>query len=122
MTAVSEPRRREDAPDHGAPERRRGLADRAFAVGAFALFVALWIGFAVVALGDPRAFDPVWDWLRGLPTAISIVVWVVFLPLTVGLWIWESTWPPLVGLLLAAGMVAWTLIAVAGLWRAVRPS
>jgi hypothetical protein len=47
---------------------------------------------------------------------------VVFLPIAVGLWIWESTWPPIVGLLLAGGMVAWTLVAVGGLVRALRPA
>jgi hypothetical protein len=56
------------------------------------MFVVRWIGFAVGALGDPRTFNPVWDWLRGLPTPIAMVVWVGFLPVTVGLWIWESTW------------------------------
>jgi len=102
------------------PARRPGAPDRVFAVGAFAMFILLWIGFAIVALGDPRAFDPTWQWLRGLPTPVAQVVWVAFLPLAVGLWIWETTWPPAVGLLLGAGMVCWTLVAVAGLVRAVR--
>ena len=97
-----------------------GAPDRVFAVGAFAMFVVLWIGYAIAFFGDPRAFDPTWQWLRSLPTPIAQVVWVVFLPLAVGLWIWETTWPPAVGLLLGAGMVCWTLVAVAGLVRAAR--
>lgn len=51
---------------------------------------------------------------------IEIVVWLVFLPLAVGLWVCESTWSTLAGILLAFGMVVWTLVAVGGLLRAVR--
>lgn len=100
--------------------RRPGTADRLFAVGAFAMFVVVWVGFAVAVQGDRAALDTTWEWLRGLPAPIAVVVWLVFLPIAVGLWIWESSWTPLVGSLLAAGMVAWTLVAVAGLRRAFR--
>jgi hypothetical protein len=91
-----------------------------FAVGAFAMFVALWIGFAIVVLGDPRFFDPLWKWLRTLPTPIQAIAWIVFLPLAVGLWLWESSWPPIVSAVLAGGMIAWTLVAANGLLRASR--
>ena len=99
---------------------RPGTADRFFALGAFAMFVVLWVGFAIALRGDHATLDATWDWLRGLPDPIQIVTWVVFLPIAVGLWIWESTWPPLVSVLLGAAMVAWTLVAVAGLVRAFR--
>lgn len=110
-----------DAPGVGTPVRRVTRADRLFAVGAFAMFVILWVGFAIALAGDHAFLDTTWHWLRALPTPIQGVIWVVFLPLAVGLWIWESTWPPIVGVLLAGGMVAWTLVAVSGLLRALRP-
>lgn len=109
-----------DMPRPGAHARRPGTADRLFAVGAFAMFVVVWIGFAVALCGDHAFLDTTWEWLRGLPAPIAVVVWLVFLPIAVGLWIWESSWTPLVGSLLAVGMVAWTLVAVAGLRRAFR--
>jgi len=99
---------------------RPGIADRFFALGAFAMFVVLWVGFAIALRGDREILDTTWTWLRGLPDPIQVVTWVVFLPMAVGLWIWESTWPPVVSVLLAGGMVAWTLVAVAGLGRAFR--
>jgi len=107
-----------DRPVHRA--HRPGTADRLFAFVAFAMFVILWVGFAIAFRGDHAILDTTWDWLRGLPDPIQVVTWVVFLPIAVGLWIWESTWPPLVGVLLAGGMIAWTLVAVAGLRRAFR--
>jgi len=44
----------------------------------------------------------------------------LFLPIMVGLWIWESSWPALGNLLGFAGIVGWTLLAVSGFLRAVR--
>lgn len=93
--------------------------DRAFAVGAFGMFVVLWIGFAIALRGDRGFVDSTWQWLRGLPAPVQVVVWVVILPIAVGMWIYESTWPPTVGVLLVVGMIAWTLVAVAGLVRAL---
>lgn len=111
-----------DAPGAATPVRRVTTVDRLLAVGAFAMFVILWVGFAIALRGDHAFLDTSWQWLRGLPVPIQVVVWLVFLPIAVGLWIWESTWPPIVGLLLAGGMVAWTLVAVGGLLRALRPA
>jgi hypothetical protein len=111
-----------DAPGAATPVRRVTTVDRLLAVGAFAMFVILWVGFAIALRGDHAFLDTSWQWLRGLPVPIQVVVWLVFLPIAVGLWIWESTWPPIVGLLLAGGMVAWTLVAVDGLLRALRPA
>jgi hypothetical protein len=84
------------------------------------MFVVLWVGFAIALWGDRAFVDTAWQWLRGLPAPVQVVVWVVILPIAVGLWIRESSWPPAAALLLAGGMVAWTLVAVAGLTRALR--
>jgi hypothetical protein len=50
----------------------------------------------------------------------EIIVWVLFLPIMVGLWIWESSWPVLVRLLAFGGIVVWTLLAVFSLVRDMR--
>jgi hypothetical protein len=71
-------------------------------------------------LGDPELLVEAWAWLTALSTPVAIVVWVLFLPIAVGLWIWNSSWAPVVGVLLAIGMVAWTLVAVNGVMRALR--
>lgn len=96
--------------------------DRALAVAVLTMFVLVWIGFAIGLLGDRGILDSSWEWLRGLPAPIQVVVWILFLPIAVGLWIWESTWPPVVALLLVAGMIAWTFVAIAGAIRAFRPA
>ena len=102
--------------------RQTRWLDRALAVAVLAMFVVVWLGFALALSGNSGTLDSAWEWLRGLPGPIQVVVWVLFLPIAVGLWIWESTWPPLVALLLVAGMIAWTFVAIAGAIRAFRPA
>lgn len=89
-------------------------------MGAFAVFVLTWAGFAYALAVDPAILDDVWAWFQGLQMPLAVVIWIVFLPLVVGLWIWESTWPPLVGLALGLGMLAWTLASVSGTIRLLR--
>jgi hypothetical protein len=56
----------------------------------FGVFLILWLAFMAALIVDPGALDSVWQWLTGLPLVLQVVLWVLFLPLTVGLWIWES--------------------------------
>ena len=102
------------------PVGRNRWLDRTLAVAVLAMFVLVWVGLAIGLFGDRSILDSAWEWLRGLPGPIQLVVWILFLPIAVGLWIWESTWSPLVAILLVAGMVAWTVVAVAGVVRAFR--
>jgi hypothetical protein len=90
---------------------------------AIVIFAILWIGFAVALVVNREWLDLLWNWVRALPLVAEIVVWVLFLPITVGLWIWEASWPAIVQLLGLAGIVGWTLLAVSGFvraWRTVR--
>ena len=87
---------------------------------AIAIFAILWIGFAIVLVVNREWLDVLWDWVRALPFVAEIIVWVLFLPIMVGLWIWESSWPTLLRLLAFAGIVVWTLLAVSSFVRAVR--
>ena len=87
---------------------------------AIAIFVVLWVGFASALIVNREWLDILWYSVRELPLVAEIIVWVLFLPIMVGLWIWESSWPAFVRLLGFAGIVAWTLVAVASLFRSAR--
>ena len=89
---------------------------------AIVIFAILWVGFAIALVVNREWLDLLWNWVRALPTVAEIIVWVLFLPIMVGLWIWESSWPALVRLLAFAGIVVWTLLAVSSFLRAVRRS
>jgi hypothetical protein len=87
---------------------------------AIVIFAMLWVGFGIALAVNRQWLDLLWNWVRTLPSVAEIIVWVLFLPIMVGLWIWESSWPALVRLLAFAGIVVWTLLAVLSFLRAVR--
>jgi hypothetical protein len=93
---------------------------RVLSIYAIVIFAILWVGFAIALVVNREWLDVLWNWVRALPSVAEIIVWVFFLPLMVGLWIWESSWPALVSLLACAGIVVWTLLAVSSFFRAVR--
>jgi hypothetical protein len=93
---------------------------RVLSTYAIVIFAILWVGFAIALVVNREGLDLLWNWVRELPAVAEIIVWVLFLPIMVGLWIWDSSWPDLVRLLAFAGIVAWTLLAVSGFLRAVR--
>ena len=93
---------------------------RVLSTYAIVIFVMLWAGFAIALVVNREWLDLLWNWVRALPSVAAIILWVLFLPIMVGLWIWESSWPALVHLLSFAGIVVWTLLAVSSFLRAVR--
>ena len=93
---------------------------RVLSTYAILILAIMWGGFAVALVVNLEWLDLLWNWVRALPSVAEIIVWVFFLPIMVGLWIWESSWPALVRLLAFAGIVVWTLLAVSSFLRAVR--
>ena len=87
---------------------------------AVLIFAILWIGLAVGLANGGRLFVDAWVGLTGLEVAAQIVLWILFLPITVVLWAWNAGLPSLLVSAVALGLMAWTLVAIAGLTRAVR--
>jgi hypothetical protein len=84
------------------------------------IFLVLWVGFITALVVNREWLDVLWNWAQALPMVARIIVWVLFLPILVGLWIWESTWPVLGRLVGFAGILGWTLLAVYSLIRDFR--
>lgn len=78
--------------------------DLFFGIGAFVVFAMLWAGFAAALVWSQGSLDQVWQWISGLPPILQGAVCLLFLPVTAGLWVWETTWPLLVRLLLVGGL------------------
>jgi hypothetical protein len=93
---------------------------RALTVYANGIFAILWVGFVVALIVNPAWLDSLWSWVRELPLLAEILVWVLFLPITVGLWIWTAAGGTIVKLLGLAGIVGWTLAAISSLIRNFR--
>ena len=93
---------------------------RVLSTYAIVIFVILWVGFVIALVVNREWLDLLWNWVGALPSVAKFIVWVIFLPIMVGLWIWESSWSTLVSLLAYSGIVVWTLLAVSSFLRAVR--
>jgi hypothetical protein len=77
---------------------------------AFIIFVALWVAFGAGLIWNQGGVDAAWQWIRDLPLLVQAVVWLLFLPVVMGLWIWDTSWPLLVRLLLVGGLAAWSVM------------
>lgn len=89
------------------------LADKGILFVAFAI---IWIAFGVALVSSQGSLDA-WQWVRDLPWVAQGLVWVLFLPVMVGLWIWETAWSVVVRLVLIASLAAWTLLVFPRPWK-----
>ena len=96
------------------------IISRTMTIYANLIFVVLWFGFVIALFVNREWLDEIWSWALALPSVPKIIVWVLFLPIMVGLWIWESSWPTLGSLVGFTGIVAWTLLAVYSLYKFFR--
>ena len=76
----------------------------------FAIFAVIWVAFGAGLIFSQGSVDQAWQTIRELPLIVQIVVWILFLPVMIGLWIWETTWPLVVRLVLVAGVAGWNLL------------
>jgi hypothetical protein len=115
-------------PDHvsGPQARRRGLMEQLTgALGnilgggigwlaetgiLFAIFLLIWIAFGVGIVASQGSVDQAWQVVRDLPLIGQIIVWVLFLPVMIGLWVWENDWPLFVRAVLVIGLAGWNLL------------
>ena len=76
----------------------------------FAVFAVIWVAIAIGVVWSQGTVEQAWQSIRALPLVIQAIAWVLFLPVMVGLWIWETTWPLLVRLTLLVGIAGWNLL------------
>ena len=78
----------------------------------FAIFVVIWVAFGAGLIWSQGSVDAAWQAIRDLPLILQGVVWLLFLPVMVALWIWETTWPVALRLLLVVSIGAWNLLVL----------
>ena len=76
----------------------------------FVIFAVLWAAFGIGLVWSQGSVDAAWGWVRSLPLVAQGLAWLLFLPVMVGLWIWESTWPLVLRLILVIGIAGWNLL------------
>jgi hypothetical protein len=78
----------------------------------FLVFAALWVAFGVALIWSQGSLDQAWTMIRGWPLIAQAVAWLLFLPVMVGLWVWETSWPLVVRLVLVLGVAGWNLLVM----------
>jgi len=76
----------------------------------FAIFAVIWIAIAIGIVWSAGTVDEAWRSIRDLPLVVQAIVWVAFLPVMLGLWTWESSWPLVVRFGLVIGLAGWNLL------------
>jgi hypothetical protein len=76
------------------------------------VFAVLWIGFALALIFNRAWMDMAWLWVQAQPLFLRVVIWILILPIMVGLWIWESSWPFWKDMLGLLGLGIWTSLAL----------
>lgn len=99
---------------------RSDIISRTLTIYADLIFVVLWVGFVIALVVNREWLDVIWSWAQALPSVPKIIVWVLFLPIMVGLWIWESSWPTFGRLVGFTGILTWTLLAVYSTYKFFR--
>ena len=76
----------------------------------FVVFALIWIAVGAGLLWSQGSVDQVWETIRDLPLIVQAVVWLLFLPVMIGLWVWETSWPLIVRVVLVVAIAGWNLI------------
>ena len=76
----------------------------------FAVFAAIWISLGVGLVWRAETVDEAWRTIGAMRWIVQGVAWILLLPVMIGLWIWESSWPVLVRVLLVVGIGGWNLL------------
>lgn len=83
----------------------------------FVLFALIWLAFGAALVWSQGSIDAVWTWIQDLPWLLEGAVWLLFLPVTLGMWIWQTSWSMILRLLLIVGIAGWTLLVLPKPWK-----
>jgi hypothetical protein len=76
----------------------------------FVIFAVIWVAFGAALIWSQGSIDAAWNSILGMPLLVQALVWLLFLPVMLGLWVWETTWPVALRLLLVIGIGGWNLM------------
>ena len=96
------------------------MSNRMINIAAFVILTLLWLVFAAALVLNRDVLHTAWQTLRAWPLVIQLVVWLLALPVTLGLWIWQTNWPVLLRLALVLGL-AWVTLYTFNPWKKTNP-
>lgn len=85
------------------------MTNRMINIVAFAVLAFLWLVFGVALLFNRGLLDSVWQSFRSWNLILQLLIGLLVLPVALGLWIWETSWPIWLRLILVIGLGAATI-------------
>lgn len=80
--------------------------DLLISIIAFTILTLLWVGFGAALLFNREVLGKAWHIFRSWSIVIQGLIVLLTLPVVLGLWIWQTSWPVWLRLSLVAGL-AW---------------
>ncbi len=82
--------------------------EKAFSLLVFGLGAAISGAFVYYLITDPARLSEVWAWTRSLNILAQGVIWLLFLPWMICLWMWTLPLAMPIRLVLVIAALAWT--------------
>jgi hypothetical protein len=80
-----------------------------FNIFVFTVFTLLWFAFIATLVFKRETLLSIWGSIRELPLLVQLILWLLFLPVMLGLWIWQTRWPLWLRVVLVAGLAWWNI-------------
>ncbi len=76
----------------------------------FVIFAVIWLAFGAALVFSQGSLDAARQTIRGLPLLVQLIAWLLFLPVMIGLWVWETTWPLILRWFVVLGIAGCNLL------------
>lgn len=91
----------------------RGFAEQTpgeqvFSLAIFGLGAGVSGAMVFYLITNPARLVDLWEWTRSLPLVVQGVIWFLFLPWMICLWIWTLPWAMPIRIMLVIAALAWT--------------
>ncbi len=82
--------------------------EQMFSLAVFGLGAVVSGAFVYYLFTNPARLAEAWAWTRSLPLVVQGVIWLLFLPWMICLWIWTLPWATPIRLVLVIAALVWT--------------
>lgn len=81
--------------------------EAAWTISMFSLSLVATAAFGYHLFTQPARLTELWEWTRSLNILVQGVIWLIFLPWMIALWIWSAPWALPIRLVLVLAVLAW---------------
>lgn len=82
-------------------------SEAAWTISVFGISLMATALFGYYLFTQPERLVELWHWTRSLNIFVQGVIWVIFLPWMVALWIWSTSWALPIRLVLVVAVFVW---------------